>query len=53
MGSSGNETDKLVVLVEERVEVIVQAGNAPSDYSMPGSDGEHLPWQETAGSEHP
>ncbi len=39
MGSSGNENEGPVVLVEERVEVIIQAGVEPS--AMPGSDGEH------------
>ncbi len=37
MGSNGD--DKLVVLIEERVEVITQVGTDPS--SMPGCDGEH------------
>ena len=40
MGSSGNESERTVVLVEERVEVI-QVAKASSDFSMPGSDGEH------------
>jgi hypothetical protein len=37
MGS--NADDKRLVLVEERVEVIVQVGSDPP--SIPGSDGEH------------
>ena len=37
MGS--NADDKLVVLIEERVEVITQVGTDPS--SIPGCDGEH------------
>jgi hypothetical protein len=41
MGSSGNENDKPVVVVEQRVEVIVQVESELSVSSMPGSDGEH------------
>src|SRR5713101_2585316 len=41
MGSIGNENDKPVVVVERRVEVIVQVATELSVSSMPGSDGEH------------
>src|SRR5579859_2322923 len=41
MGLNGNEDSKLVVSVEERVEVTIQPATEPPDFSIPGSDGEH------------
>jgi uncharacterized protein len=41
MGSGGDDSDKPVVVVEQRVEVIVQVAPELSVSSMPGSDGEH------------
>ena len=41
MGSNGNEDNKLVVSIEERVEVIIHTAAEPSEFPISGSDGEH------------